>query len=320
MQAMSPPSAFPHLQNSGIPSMESTSSVNPHGISWKNPGMSSPKERDQYLTGDHERAIKAIDRLVLANKLEGHKHILDVGSGSGLTTFYIWLKALESTILGVDTKENTEFATKYSCLSNNKVSFKEILSPLVLPKADVTRGWDLILGLALFSWIPKDLHATVLKAMYDVLSPYGEILVRTEAVGHRPYRDAMQTVMGREPWASLFLDYNAPFSDQTVEGFEASLKEAGYVNSEVELINDELNFVDKSAMINYFMQWLPPLEKIISTDPAETYSLRYNFTREVIDQYCLDIKNDGTKIPLIFPAIYAAAKKRPEKALGFIKI
>lgn len=290
------------------------------GISWKNPGMSSPKERDQYLTGDHERAIKAIDRWVLAKKLEGPKHILDVGSGSGLTTFYIWLKALQSTILGVDTKENTEFAEKYSALSNNSVRFQEILSPLTLPKADNTRGWDLISGLALFSWIPKDLHAAALKAMYDVLSPFGEILVRTEAVGPRPYRDAMHKVMEREEWAPFFVDYKAPFSDQTVEGFEAALKEAGYVNSEVELINDELNFVDKNAMVNYFMQWLPPLERIISKDPAEAYALRHSFTREVIDQYCLDIKNNGTKIPLIFPAIYATAQKRPEKTLGFIKI
>ena len=80
---------------------------------WKNPGMSSPGERDIYLTVDQERANAGTDMHLVLTRVITRRPctILDLGCGSGNSTFHEFAKACPgSRALGVDTPENVEYA------------------------------------------------------------------------------------------------------------------------------------------------------------------------------------------------------------------
>jgi len=287
-------------------------------IQWKNPGMSTPMERDEFLIIDQARADNNIDMLlVLPETLKNARQVLDVGCGSGNSTAHIHSKSPENChCLGVDTQENIDFAlNKYLPVKHNNLSYQAVASPFDLPAAPYENGWDVISAFAFFSWIPLEAHTEVLRRMHTLMAPNGFLLARTQAEGKRPYREATDLVMTFPEWIPYFQNYTSTYEDQTKRGFKQCLKNAGF---EVEICNyfeDEFLFFSRESMINYFLQWLPQLSEIKGQTLEETGLLHRKFVTQVIDIYCDDkdlceeIKNNEL-IKLIFPGILATARKK----------
>lgn len=288
---------------------------------WKNPGMSDPLTREKYLTVDQERASENVNAfLVLTGKLESPKSVLDVGCGSGNSTKHIYEKCRDNSyVVGVDIKENIDFASGYHLpdpQKNKQLSYFAVTSPLELP-LNGGKGWDLITCFALFSWIPLEKQGEVLKHLYTRLIEGGEILIRTQACSERLYRVAVKQIMQTEEWRMFFTDYEAPYVDQTPEGFKKILEEAGFSNIQITFKKETFYFPNKQSIKKYFLQWLPPLSELKGCSSFETRTLREQFTADVIERYCQIIRSDGTDIPLTLPCLLVTACKEQQKLPGY---
>lgn len=290
-------------------------------LQWKNPGMSSPPQRDKYLTVDQLRAQTNIYQyLVLTNDLDKAGYVMDVGCGSGNSTYALYSKGNQNCyFLGVDTSENIEFATsKYiPHATTNNLNYQAVSSPFDLPTTPPgSQGWDIITALAFFSWIPLEAQTAVLRGMHNILAEDGKILIRTQAVQDCPYRRAANEIMQEPMWSPYFEDYVSAYEDQTAEQMAQFLRDAGFVDVHTSFYQDFFSFPTKEAMITYFLQWLPQLSAIKSknNDDIETKILRISFTTDVINRYCIHTKSTGIDIRLDFPCILATARKAKNQA------
>lgn len=285
-------------------------------LHWKNPGQTSPKELDRDAGIDQARAHIDIELCwVLQGKLNfPNLKILDVGCVTGLSTLYTSLKLdPTSMIMGVDVKENVEFANqKYAPRApHQNLFYQTIESPLDLPLPCEGEKWSLISAFAFFSWIPKNRQVEVLKEMYRVLEPNGELLFRLQAIGERPYRQAADEVASEDKWKMNFEGYNPPFVDQSIEEFGANLKEAGfeltYVASPEEALSTT-SFASKESLERYISCWLPHLSRLRERHPDDP-QLCHEFCDQVVDRYCEIIGSNGSNIPLHLPGLLCTAKK-----------
>ncbi len=286
-------------------------------IQWKNPGMSCAADRDENLTVDQIRAFDDICQYLVLNKiLKKAQFVMDVGCGSGHSTFQLVMKSDKNCqFLGVDTSENIEFAKqKYiPCASHQNLNYQAVTSPFELPLCPQAEGWNIMTALAFFSWIPLEAQPEVLRGMYDRLAPEGYLLVRTQAVQDRPYRRAADDMMKLPKWAPYFVDYVNAYEDQTAEGFEECLKEAGFSDIHCIFHQDASFFSTKASMVEYFLQWLPQLSAINGKSKIDTQQLHKTFITEVIDRYCEIINSTGINIVLNFPCVLATARKKNEQ-------
>lgn len=267
--------------------------------------ISSPQDRNRYLAVEHGLVGKCIGENLLGD-LQNASAVLDIGCGSGNSTHQLLQAGNDSCFyIGVDDPDSAEFASK--TFQGERISFEGAKELCVFPEPPKALSWEIITSFRFYDLIGANDQKTLLSAMYRALAPEGKIIIRTQGGLNRPYQFAVEKT--KEKWSDCFKEYTDLYEDPKAQGFGLLLKESGFIECQMSLVNDSVIFATKQDMFLYFLQWLPELTAIKAPGEQETRSLRELFVEEVVDCYCEVKCPAGVKIEVSFPRILAKAKK-----------
>ncbi len=159
--------------------------------------MPTKWEPEQYLKFEHQRKRPAID-LAMRIPLENPKKIIDIGCGTGSSTYVLQKRFPEASILGVDLSEEM-LATareKYP-----ELNFEKCDAQTDLEKLD--HDYNIVFSNACLQWIPD--HPKMIRQMLSMLAPSGVLAVQLPMNDDEPIHKLIARLVESPKWRDNFV-------------------------------------------------------------------------------------------------------------------
>jgi ubiquinone/menaquinone biosynthesis C-methylase UbiE len=220
-------------------------------------------DADRYDDDTSRRMISHLNILLRDLKIPESPTILDVGCGTGISTFEVMKRARrEGRFYGIDISEKMiEKARKkaaeggHTCFEFSKGDAEKLEFP--------DSKFDLVISNAVLHWVPNKLQA--LKEMHRVLKPNG--MVALFFSGRDQQKESIPLIVvgmrlaesrGNYPQARSWYEYRSSFL--TLEETDSLFDEAGFIDKNIYDIH-RIRYVDPRQNLALHRLWrvgLPP--------------------------------------------------------------
>ncbi len=164
-----------------------------------------------------------LDRLPLA----GDETVLDAGCGSGRVTEALIARVPRGKVIGVDASESMVAAARERLGSAADIRRADLLEL----ERELEEPVDAILSTATFHWVAD--HAALFRSLHAVLRPGGRLVAQCGGEGNIDgLRGRAGVVMGREPYAEHFRDFQPPWNYANPTDTRSRLLAAGFASAE----------------------------------------------------------------------------------------
>jgi trans-aconitate 2-methyltransferase len=156
-------------------------------------------------------------------ELRGDETVLDAGCGSGRVTAMLLERLPEGRIVAVDGSP--------SMIEAARDALPERVDFVVcdLAELELDEPVDAVFSNAVFHWLPD--HDRLFERLHAAVRPGGQLIAQCGGQGNvATFRDAMQDVGRREPYAEHIADY-APWNFAAPEETEERLQRAGFADA-----------------------------------------------------------------------------------------
>ena len=181
------------------------------------------------ISGPQEQlGLAVLERL----ELNGDELVLDAGCGSGRVTQALAERLPHGRVLALDQSESmVQAARERLAKAPGGVSDSVEVRVTDLLELDLSEPVDAILSTATFHWIAD--HPTLFARLHAALAPGGRLLAQCGGEGNiTRLRARAGEVMGREPYAAAFADFQPPWNYAPPELTRERLLAAGFATAE----------------------------------------------------------------------------------------
>jgi trans-aconitate 2-methyltransferase len=170
--------------------------------------------------------MQALGQAVLERlPLEGGETVLDAGCGSGRITQTLIERLPRGRVIGVDMSESMVAAARERLGPDADIRQADLL------ELELEEPVDAILSTATFHWIVD--HELLFRRLHGALRPGGRLSAQCGGEGNiTTLRGRAAVVVGREPYATHFSDWRAPWNYANTADTETLLRAAGFTSVE----------------------------------------------------------------------------------------
>jgi trans-aconitate 2-methyltransferase len=168
--------------------------------------------------------MEALGREVLARlDLRGDEVVLDAGCGSGRVTETLMQRLPRGRVIAVDESPSMVDAARRRLGSDADVRVADLL------ELDLEEPVDVVLSTATFHWISD--HDRLFRALHGALRPGGRLVAQCGGEGNiELLRGGARALLAREPYASHFVRWRAPWNYAGPEHTRERLDAAGFTS------------------------------------------------------------------------------------------
>jgi trans-aconitate 2-methyltransferase len=169
--------------------------------------------------------MEALGREVLARlELRGDEVVLDAGCGSGRITQALIERLPRGRVIAVDTSVSMVDAARQRLGPQADIRRQDLL------ELELDEPVDAILSTATFHWIAD--HDLLFRLLHAALRPGGRLSAQCGGEGNiTQLRGGAGAVLAREPYATHFRDWQAPWNYANAADTEARLRAAGFASA-----------------------------------------------------------------------------------------
>ncbi|NNK56175.1 MAG: methyltransferase domain-containing protein [Desulfofustis sp.] len=218
------------------------------------------RDYELHSGGQQLWARELIEKLVLT----GTEELLDIGCGDGKVTAEIAGLLSGGRVLGIDNSESMiELATtRYPPEDHPNLSFT------LLDAVDVSFAptFDVVFSNAALHWV-KD-HRPVVESVHACLKPGGRMLLQMGGQGNaQTIIGVLATIMQLPRYRRYFEGFEFPYGFHGVDYYQELLREAGFVDPRVELIDKDMTHDGIEGLKGWIRTtWLPYTERLDEPD------------------------------------------------------
>jgi trans-aconitate 2-methyltransferase len=162
-----------------------------------------------------------LDRLPLT----GDETVLDAGCGSGRITETLIERLPRGRVIAIDMSESMVAAARKRLGSGADIRCADLL------EMELDEPVDAILSTATFHWIAD--HERLFARLHDSLRSGGRLVAQCGGEGNiTQLRGRAGAVLAREPYATHFRDWQAPWNYANAADTETRLQQAGFASAE----------------------------------------------------------------------------------------
>jgi trans-aconitate 2-methyltransferase len=162
-----------------------------------------------------------LDRLPLT----GDETVLDAGCGSGRITETLIERLPRGRVIAIDMSESMVAAARKRLGSGADIRCTDLL------EMELDEPVDAILSTATFHWIAD--HERLFARLHGALRPGGRLVAQCGGEGNiTELRGRAGVVLAREPYATHFRDWQAPWNYANAANTETRLQQAGFASAE----------------------------------------------------------------------------------------
>jgi trans-aconitate 2-methyltransferase len=164
--------------------------------------------------------LAVLDRLTF----NGDETVLDAGCGSGRITETLIQRLPHGRVIAVDMSESMVAAARERLGSDVDIRQGDLL------ELELDEPVDAILSTATFHWIAD--HDLLFRRLHASLRPGGRLSAQCGGEGNiTQLRGRAGAVLAREPYATHFRDWQAPWNYANAADTEARLRAAGFASA-----------------------------------------------------------------------------------------
>jgi trans-aconitate 2-methyltransferase len=165
--------------------------------------------------------LAVLDRLTF----NGDETVLDAGCGSGRITETLIQRLPRGRVIAVDMSESMVAAARERLGPDADIRCADLL------ELELDEPLDAILSTATFHWIAD--HDLLFRRLHAALRPGGRLSAQCGGEGNiTQLRGRAGAVLAREPYATHFQDWQAPWNYANTVDTEARLRAAGFASAE----------------------------------------------------------------------------------------
>ena len=204
-------------------------------------------------------------RLIAELGLQGHEHILDVGSGDGSLTRKLARSVPRGSVLGLDASAQMVEAAQKLQEPNLRFVRMDILD------ANFREEFDVVFSSATLHWV-KD-HRRLLGVLYGALKPGGVVRLSFAGEGNCSRLIAtLDEVMAKPPYETAYSGFVWPWYMPAVESYEPLVREVAFSSARVWGEVADRHFPSVEAMIGWIDQpSLVPFRQYLDAATGERF-------------------------------------------------
>ncbi len=232
----------------------------------------NPSDYAAHSSAQESWARELMEKLAL----EGHEHVLDIGSGDGRITAGIARRIPEGRVVGADSSEEMVLHARESFPAEEYPNLAFVLADA--RKLTFDGEFDVVFSNACLHWIAD--HHPVLAGISRSLRPGGRILLQMGGRGNAAGVVTAAASLIREPeWCGWFGGFPFPYGFHGPEEYRGWLVEAGFEAADASLFPKDMVHDGPEGLAGWVRTtWLPYIERVPD-------AMRERFIGEIVRRY-----------------------------------